>query len=85
MNIIAVDIGNSTITVGLFVDNDEKFIESVGGGDRDRISDLLIDAWGQFPFVKSDKVHKREGVIVVSSVKLEWCAMVKEICAAELD
>jgi type III pantothenate kinase len=46
---------------------------------------MLIDAWGQFPFVKSDKVHKREGAIVVSSVKPEWCDMVKEICDVELD
>ncbi|MBW8014571.1 MAG: type III pantothenate kinase [Planctomycetes bacterium] len=85
MNIIAVDIGNSTISVGLFVDNIEKFIESVSGGDRDRLSNMLIDAWGQFPFVKSDTVHKREGVIVVSSVKPDWCDMVKDICADELD
>ncbi|MCF7955639.1 MAG: type III pantothenate kinase [Phycisphaerae bacterium] len=85
MNIIAVDIGNSTITVGLFVDDNEKFIESVSGGDRDKLGDILIDAWGQFPMVKSDTVNKREGVIVVSSVKPEWCDMVKEICADELD
>ncbi len=85
MNIIAVDIGNSTITVGLFVENNEKFIESVNGSDRDRLSDMLIDAWGQFPFVKSDTVDKREGVIVVSSVKPEWCDLVKDICDVELD
>jgi len=85
MNIIAVDIGNSTITVGLFVDDNEKFIETVSGGDRDKLGDMLIDAWGQFPMVKSDTVNKREGVIIVSSVKPEWCDMVKEICANELD
>lgn len=85
MNIIAIDIGNSTITVGLFVDNNEKFIESVSGGDRERLSNMLVDAWEQFPFVKSEKVKKREGIIVVSSVKPEWCDMVKEICADELD
>lgn len=85
MNIIAVDIGNSTITVALFVDDNEKFIERVSGADRDRLSDLLIDAWGQFPFVRSDTVHKREGAIVVSSVKPEWCDMIKEICDVELD
>jgi len=85
MNIIAIDIGNSTITVGLFVDNGEKFIETVSGEDRDRLSGILTDAWQQFPFVKSDTVQKREGVIVVSSVKPKWCDMVREICADELD
>jgi len=85
MNIIAIDIGNSTITVGLFVDDSEVFIESVSGDDRDKLSNMLIDAWGQFPFVKSDAVDKREGVIVVSSVKPAWCDMIKEICADELD
>jgi type III pantothenate kinase len=85
MNIIAVDIGNSTITVGLFIDDNEQFIESVVGSDRDRLSDMLIDAWGQFPYVKSDTVDKREGAIVVSSVKPEWCDMLKDICINELD
>ena len=85
MNIIPIDIGNSTITVGLYVDDDEKFIESVSGGDRDRLKDMLIDAWQQIPFVKSTKVKKRDGVIVVSSVKPEWLDLVKDICESELD
>ena len=35
MNIIAIDIGNTTITVGLFVDDQEKFIESLPGDAED--------------------------------------------------
>jgi type III pantothenate kinase len=85
MNIIAIDIGNSTITVGLFVEDDEKFIESVVGTDRDRLSNMLIDAWSQIPFAKSDTVEIRDGSIVVSSVKPEWTDLVKDICKNELD
>jgi len=85
MNIIAIDIGNSTITVGHYINDSEQFIESVNGGDRDRLSKMLVSAWEQFPFVKSDKVQKREGVIVVSSVKPDWLDMIKGICEDELD
>ena len=85
MNIIAIDIGNNNITIALFVDSDEKFIKSIDGSDRRQITDILVDAWNRFPPVKSSKVNKREGVIVVSSVKPEWCDMVRDICAEQLD
>ena len=80
MNIIAIDIGNSTITIGLFVENNEKFIETVDGNDERRLSDLLTGAWEQIPFARSDKVHVRDGVIVVSSVKPAWADVIKKIC-----
>lgn len=85
MNIIAIDIGNTTITIGLFIEDDEKSIESVDGNDRDKLSDMLVDAWNQVPFVKSDAVDIHEGAIVVSSVKPEWLDLVKDICKDELD
>ena len=72
MNIIAIDIGNTTITVGLFVKDQEKFIESLPGDAEDiqpKLTRLLTEAWEQIPFAESAKVDKRDGVIVVSSVK----------------
>lgn len=85
MNIIAIDIGNTTITVGLFVEDDEKFIETVNSPDRDKLSDLLVDAWDKIPFVRSESVDKHDGSIVVSSVNPEWTDLVKGICMDELD
>ena len=88
MNIMAIDIGNSTITTGLFVKDEEKFIETIPGDAEDarsRLTDLLTSAWEQIPFVKSAKVKKRDGAIVVSSVKDTWTELVADICQKELD
>jgi hypothetical protein len=59
---MAIDIGNSTITTGLFIEDDEKFIESIPGDAddvRSRLTDLLVSAWEQVPFVENAKVKKR--------------------------
>lgn len=88
MNIIAVDIGNTNITIAVFVDDKEKYIESVAGcakNARKELTSLLTSAWEQIPFVKSDKVKKRNGVIAVSSVKDEWTDLVRDICKEKLD
>ena len=88
MNIIAIDIGNTTITLGLFVKDQEKFIESLHGDAEDiepKLTALLTEAWEQIPFAESAKVNKRDGVIVVSSVKPAWTALVADICRDKLD
>lgn len=85
MNLVAIDIGNTNVTVGLFVNDSEKFIESVSGDDTDKLGGLLAEAWEQIPFVTSAKVDMRDGAIVVSSVKPEWTKKVKEICKVKLD
>ncbi|MBE0535917.1 MAG: type III pantothenate kinase [Phycisphaerae bacterium] len=88
MNMIAVDIGNTSITVALFIDNDEKFIESVRGGSDDakqRLTDLLSDAWQRVPLVQDAAAAKRDGVIVASSVNPPWTDMIAEICKTHLD
>lgn len=85
MNIVAIDIGNTNITVGLFVEDREKFIKSVGGDDSDKLGSLLVEMWEQIPFVRNAKVDKRDGTIVVSSVKPEWTESVREICKSKLD
>lgn len=87
MNIMAIDIGNSTITVGLFLEDQEKFIESIPGNAEDarsKLTDLLSSAWEQVPFVEHAKVKKREGVIAVSSVNPEWTELVADICKEQL-
>lgn len=84
MNIIAVDIGNTNIRVGLFLGDEEKSIEAVPGASRDKLAKCLKSAWEQIPVVGSSKEGKRNGVIVVSSVKPAWTAVVEEIAKSEL-
>jgi len=85
VNIIAIDIGNTTVTVALFVDDTKQFIESVPGDAAEELTKLLTSAWEQIPFSKSAKVKIRDGVIVVSSVKDEWTKPVTDICSDKLD
>ena len=85
MNLIALDIGNTNITVGLYRDNMEKFIETIAGTEENKLSELLASAWEQIPFVERATVKKRNGVIVVSSVNDQWTKMVTEICRQRLD
>ena len=85
MNIVAIDIGNTNVTVGLFVNDSEKFIESVSGDDTDKLTALLAEAWEQIPFVTSADADLRDGSIVVSSVKPQWTDKVRELCKDKLD
>ena len=84
INIIAVDIGNTNITVALYLKGEEKVIESVSGESKDKLTELLRSAWGQIPVVRSSKEKKRDGVIVVSSVKPVWTKLVRAIAKDEL-
>ena len=79
MNIIAVDIGNTNITIALFLDGREKFAKSVPGQSQKKLADLLRSAWDRIPIAKSSKEEKRDGVIVVSSVKPAWTSRVRKI------
>ena len=84
MNIIAVDIGNTNINVGLFLKGEEKFIKSVPGRSVKKLTDLLKSTWSQIPVAGSSKEKKRDGVIVVSSVKAAWTEKVEEIAKQTL-
>jgi type III pantothenate kinase len=84
MNIIAIDIGNTNITVGLFLDGKEEFIKSIPGGARAKLKECLKSAWEKIPFAKSSKEKKREGVIAGCSVKPEWTKEVRQILKDEL-
>jgi len=79
MNIIAVDIGNTNITIGLFLNGKEEFIKSIPGKSHAKLTDCLKAAWGRIPIAKSSKEKKRDGVIVVSSVKAAWTKLIRKI------
>src|SRR4030042_3787235 len=84
MNIIAIDIGNSNIHIGLFLDGEEKSIESITGKSQARLAQCLKSAWEQIPMLESSKEGKRDGVVVVSSVKPAWTKIVRQIAANSL-
>jgi pantothenate kinase type III len=84
MNIIAVDIGNTNIAVGLFRDGAEDFIRSIPGEAESELRDCLIDSWRKIPVLESSKEKKRNGVIVVSSVKPVWTDRVRRIAQEDL-
>jgi type III pantothenate kinase len=85
MNIIAVDIGNTNIHIGLFLDGREEFIKLIPGGSHAKLTNCLKSAWEKIPVIESSKENKRDGVIVVSSVKPAWTKVIREIIQASLE
>jgi type III pantothenate kinase len=79
MNIIAIDIGNTNISIGLYLKDEEQFIKSVPGQSRKELTNCLASAWQKIPITKSSKEKKRNGVIVVSSVKPAWTKLIGQI------
>jgi type III pantothenate kinase len=84
MNIIAVDIGNTNIDIGLFLDGEEQFIKSISGRSRSELAACLVSAWQKMPIVETSKEGKRDGVIVVSSVKQAWTKQIEQIAKDDL-
>lgn len=85
MNMIAMDIGNTNVTTGLFIDDAEKFIKKTPVAETDELAEILTEAWEQIPFVEIAKEEKRNGVIVVSSVNSEAVKAVEDICKNKFD
>ena len=84
MNIIAIDIGNTNIDIGLFIEDRQEFIESISGDSQSSLKQTLVSAWNKIPFAKSAREKTRDGVIVVSSVKKQWTTLVRKIAREEL-
>ncbi len=83
MNLVAVDIGNTNIAIGLFLKGAEQSIKTVSGEDREQLVKVLKEAWEQIPVSKRSKEGKRDGVIVVSSVKPAWTQLIQETTQKE--
>jgi len=84
MNIIAIDIGNTNIHIGFYLEDEEKSITFIAGGSRSQLAEHLKAAWEQIPVVEGSTEQKRNGVIVVCSVKPEWTELIRQIAADEL-
>lgn len=84
MNIIAVDIGNTNISVGLFLDGAEGFIRSIPGASEAELRACLTESWQKIPVLNTSREKKRDGVIVVSSVKPVWTDLLRRIAEEDL-
>ena len=84
MNLIAIDIGNTNINIALFLEGKEQSIESIPGDCKTKLADCLKSFWQKIPVLETSKEKKRNGVIVVSSVKPHWTAAVKKIAKDSL-
>ncbi|MGA2070745.1 MAG: type III pantothenate kinase [Sedimentisphaerales bacterium] len=85
MNLVAIDIGNTNISVGLFLKGEEQFVKSLPGEATTELTELLKSTWEMIPVAKRSKEGKRDGVIVVSSVKPNWTDVVRKIARQTLD
>ena len=88
MNIIAIDIGNTNIKLAFYLDDEEKFLQSLEGNAPDiqkQLAEILMECWEQIPIVPRAKVCVRDGAIVVSSVKPVWTQMVEQIAGETLN
>jgi type III pantothenate kinase len=77
MNLIAIDIGNTNITLALYLDNQEKQIDTLPGTDTEKLANILKEYWEQIPVLETSKEKKRNGVLIVSSVKPAWTKIVE--------
>ncbi len=85
MNLIAIDIGNTNISVGLFLKGQEKSVKSIPGKAKTELKTYLKSVWKKIPVAKNSKEKKRDGVIVVGSVKPAWTEQVRQIVKQTLD
>jgi type III pantothenate kinase len=79
MNLIAIDIGNTNIGIGLFLKDEEQFVKTLPGEATGEVVESLKSTWEMIPVSESSKEGKRDGVFVASSVKFEWFEKVRDI------
>jgi type III pantothenate kinase len=87
MNLIAIDIGNTNIKVGFYINDEEKLFRTASGDTQaiePQLTEVLRECWDQAPLVKSAKEPTKDCVLVASSVKPAWTDLVREIVKEEL-
>ena len=85
MNIIAIDIGNTNLHIGLFIQDEQKSIDSVPAQDNAKIKATLSAAWDQCPVASSSAEGKRDAVVVVCSVHPERTERFRQLVRDTLD
>jgi type III pantothenate kinase len=87
MNLIAIDIGNTTIKVAFYLNDEEKLVKSVDGNAgnvESQLAEILVECWDQAPLIEIAKEPVKECVLVAGSVKPEWAGLVRDVIKEEL-
>lgn len=79
MNIIAIDIGNTNINIGLFLNGEEQYVKTVPGQNEKELTVVLEAAWKQALSTRDSESKKVGGTIVVSSVKPVCTEVIRKI------
>jgi type III pantothenate kinase len=85
MNLIAIDIGNTNIGIGLFLKGEEQFVKTLSGEATAELAELLKSTWEMIPVAKSSREGKRDGAVVASSVKPDWTRLVRNTAKQTID
>ncbi|MGE4286608.1 MAG: type III pantothenate kinase [Phycisphaerae bacterium] len=84
MNILAVDIGNTNIKLGLFLDSSRVPSVSIAATDSKALAAKLAELWNMVPAAKRSTEGKKEGVIVLASVNGAATEAFTALCKDEL-
>jgi type III pantothenate kinase len=84
MNLIALDIGNTSVGVGFFLNDKEELIQSIPNTDLVTLAGILKSSWARVPTATASKEKKRDAVIVASSVNPKVADAIADIIRVEL-
>jgi type III pantothenate kinase len=84
VNLIALDIGNTNIGIGFFLNDREELVRSVPNRDLASVAAVLKSSWAMLPVISSSGQNKRDGAIVASSVNPQVAEAVADIVRIEL-
>jgi type III pantothenate kinase len=84
MNLIALDIGNTSTTLGFFLNDKQELIQSIPNTDLAALATILKSSWARIPTVQASKEKKRDGVVVASSVNPKVADTIADIVRVEL-
>jgi type III pantothenate kinase len=84
MNLIALDIGNTSIGIGFFLNDREELLQSIPNTDLTKLTQILESSWSRIPVVAASKEKKRDGIIAVSSVNPKVADAIADIVRLKL-
>ena len=85
MNILALDIGNTNIGIGLFLNGQPDTMAAVAGEDEKALSEKLSALWKKVPVIAMSREGKRDAVIVACSVNPQRSDRISALVKDRLD
>lgn len=85
MNLIAIDIGNTNIKIGLFMGAELKEVEVIPADDSAKIIDTLKSFWNEIPIPQGSADPTTKAAVIASSVDSASTERIREIVMEELE